>query len=66
MRSHQNFLFTAISVFRILLPFCTNAVTAVFSNHVVESWHDIEEGGEKMLVKISSKRAIVIKITKRQ
>ena len=39
MRSHWNFLFTAISIIRITLAFCANAVTAVFSSLIVESWH---------------------------
>ena len=47
------------------LPFCANAVTAVFTSHVVESWHRrwIKFAKWK-LVKISREHAIVIKITK--
>ena len=42
------------------LAFCANAVTAVFSSHVVESWHQRRRG--KILAKISRKCAIVVKL----
>ena len=47
--------------------FCANAVTAVFSSHVVESWHRRWIKSPKWkLAKISRERAIVVKIMKKR
>ena len=70
MRCHRNFKFTAVSVFRMPLAFCANAVTAVFSSLVVESRHRRrrEKGSwRKFPVNATDdERAIVVKITKKQ
>ena len=57
---YYNYAFNIYFLLYMPLAFCANAVTAVFSSHVVESWHQRRRG--KILAKISRKCAIVVKL----